>query len=139
MQQGWGAIGDGPERVFRVQDGTPAQAEEPIAVPSGQSITLQEVIWNAPGPDGLTSRFRFVAPAIAEADGTVDIDTALADMLWLCQNFALPRIAQPGPMPAQIVISLSDAPVPFGEARPEVTQLFEAYSLQDGQCVWEVF
>jgi hypothetical protein len=110
-----------------------------VAVPSGQVVTLQEVIWNAPGPDGLTTRFRFVAPAIAETGGTVDTETALQDMLWLCQNFALPRIAQPGPMPAQIVISLADAAVPFGEAHPEVTQLFEAYSLQDGQCVWEVF
>jgi hypothetical protein len=102
-------------------------------------VTLQEVIWNAPGPDGLTTRFRFVAPAIAETGGTVDTETALEDMLWLCQTFAVPRIAQPGPMPAQIVISLAAEPVPFGEARPEVTQLFEAYSLQDGQCVWEVF
>jgi hypothetical protein len=115
--------------------GTPSA----IKAPSGQVVTLQEVIWNAPGPEGLTTRFRFVAPAIAEAGGTVDTETALADMLWLCQNYALPRIAQPGPMPSQIVISLADAPVPFGEARPEVTQLFEAFSLQDGQCIWEAF
>jgi hypothetical protein len=127
-----------------VQDDGSAQGVAPeasalIAVPSGQIVTLQEVIWNAPGPDGLTSRFRFVAPAIAEEGGTVDTDTALEDMLWLCQNYALPRIAQPGPMPSQIVISLSAAPVSFGEAHPDVTQLFEAYSLQDGECVWEVF
>lgn len=110
-----------------------------IILPSGQAVTLQEVIWNAPGPDGLTTRFRFVAPAIAEAGGTIDTETALADMQWLCQTFALPRIAQPGPMPAQIIISLSAVPLPFGEAHPEVTQLFEAYSLQDGECLWEVF
>jgi len=127
-----------------VQDDGAAQGAAPgaaatITAPSGLVVTLQEVIWNAPGPGGLTTRFRFVAPAIAEAGGTVDTETALSDMLWLCQTYALPRIAQPGPMPSQIVISLADAPLPFGEAHPEVTQLFEAYSLQDGHCVWEVF
>jgi len=141
-EDGWGA--GGPERLITVQDGGSAQGAGPraaatIAVPSGQQVTLQDVIWNAPGPEGLTTRFRFVAPAIAETGGTVDTETALSDMLWLCQNYALPRIAQPGPMPSQIVISLAEAPVPFGEARPEVTQLFEAYSLQDGQCIWEAF
>lgn len=138
MQGELGVWGRGPERLITAQagDGGPDGA---VTVPSGQVVTLQEVIWNAPGPDGLTTRFRFVAPAIAETGGTVDTETALEDMLWLCQNFALPRIAQPGPMPAQIVISLAAAPLPFGEARPEVTQIFEAYSLQDGQCVWEVF
>jgi hypothetical protein len=141
-EDAWGA--GGPERLIAVQQDGSAQGAAPespatITVPSGQIVTLQEVIWNAPGPDGLTSRFRFIAPEISGTGGTVDTETALADMLWLCQNYALPRIAQPGPMPSQIVISLADAPVPFGEARPEVTQLFEAYSLQDGQCVWEVF
>lgn len=138
-QEAWG----GPERLIAVQEDGAAQGAGPgaaaITAPSGQVVTLQEVIWNAPGPEGLTTRFRFVAPAIAEAGGTVDTETALADMLWLCQTYALPRIAQPGPMPSQIVISLAAAPVPFGEARPEVTQLFEAYSLLDGQCIWEAF
>jgi hypothetical protein len=140
-QEGWGS--GGPERLIAVQEGGTVPDAGPgaatITAPSGQVVTLQEVIWNAPGPGGLTTRFRFVAPAIAETGGTVDTETALADMLWLCQTYALPRIAQPGPMPSQIVISLAATPVPFGEARPEVTQLFEAYSLQDGQCIWEAF
>jgi hypothetical protein len=53
---------------------TMAQAEGPqvtaggdvaVAVPSGQAVTLQDVIWNVPGPTGLAIRFRFLAPAIA--------------------------------------------------------------------------
>ena len=55
----------------------PAQAEgdqvlpgdkTEIAAPSGLVLKLQDVVWNAPGPDGLTLRFRFVAPALAGAD-----------------------------------------------------------------------
>ena len=110
-----------------------------ITTPSGQVVTFQEVIWNAPGPEGLTLRFRFLAPAIAQDGGSVDFDTASADMLWLCQTFALPRVPGSGPQPAQIVISLSDRPVPFGQADPDATQFFEAYALRDGTCVWEAF
>lgn len=110
-----------------------------IVTPSGQTVTLAEVVWAAPGPEGLTTRFRFVAPAIAVEGGTVGFDAAAEDMLWLCQTFALPRIALTGPVPAQIVISLSDRDVAFGQAAPEATQFFEAYSIEDGVCVWQVF
>ena len=113
--------------------------DEPIAVPSGQIISLQDVIWNAPGPVGLVARFRFVAPAIARGDGAVDFATASADMLHLCQIYALPRVADLGPTPSQIIISLASAAVPFGSAAPEVTQFFEAYRVEDQICIWEQF
>ncbi|MGB8814706.1 MAG: DUF6497 family protein [Paracoccaceae bacterium] len=110
-----------------------------IAVPSGQPVTLQDVIWNAPGPEGLTLRFRFIAPQIAKDAGAIDFDTAVADMRALCDSYALPRISDLGPVPAQIIISFSDVPVAFGEAVPEATQFFEAFSVQDGVCIWEIF
>lgn len=110
-----------------------------IAVPSGQPVSLLDVIWNEMGPHGLTMRFRFVAPEIAKAGGGVDFESAVADMQALCEGFALPRIAELGPQPAQIVISLSDRPVPFGEAAPEVTQFFEAFSVDGNTCNWEMF
>ena len=47
----------------------PGQATEtlgkPLAVPSGQLIYWQDVITGAPGAHGLTYRFRFVAPDLA--------------------------------------------------------------------------
>lgn len=113
--------------------------DTPIPVPSGQLVTLQEVIWNEPGTEGLTIRFRFVAPAIAREGGTVPFETAVWDMLALCQTYALPRIAETGPMPERVVVSMSDVPVVFGEADPGATQFFEAYSIEDGNCIWEAF
>lgn len=110
-----------------------------IAVPSGQAVTLQEVIWNAPGVEGLTLRFRFLAPGIARAGGSVSFDQAVADMQALCESYALPRIAAFGPAPAQVIISLADRPLPFGEADPEATQFFEAFSIADGVCIWEAY
>jgi hypothetical protein len=113
-------------------------ADDAIPVPSGQKVRLLDVIHNQPGPEGLTVRYRFLAPAIAPGGG-VDFETASADMMHLCQTYALPRVREGGPQPMQIVISLSDAPVEFGAASPEVTQFFEAYSLDGDACIWEPF
>jgi hypothetical protein len=113
--------------------------DEVIEVPSGQTVTLLDVITNVPGPEGLATRFRFLAPAIARAGGTVDAETAAADMDFLCQSYALDKIADMGPQPAQIIISMSDIDVPFSEARPDATQYFNSYSIADGSCVWDVY
>jgi hypothetical protein len=109
-----------------------------LTTPSGVVVRLQDVVWNAPGPEGLTLRFRFVAPAIAGA-GEDAFASLSEDMLWLCQTYAIPRLPDTGPHPSQVVISLSDRELPFGEAAPDATQLFEAYSITDGKCEWSVF
>lgn len=116
-----------------------AAGEEAIPVPSGQTVTFIEMIHDAPGPEGLTYRFRFLAPAIARLGGSVDDEAAFDDMAALCQTFALPRIASTGPLPSQIVISLSDRPVPFAQPDPEATQFFEAFRPEGETCVWEGF
>ena len=51
----------------------------------------------------------------------------------------MPRLAQPAPQAAQIVVSLSDRIVPFGEPVPEATQYFDTFGVRDGQCVWEFY
>ncbi|MFN3936931.1 MAG: DUF6497 family protein [Gemmobacter sp.] len=117
----------------------PAGAEE-IVVPSGQPVTLQDVIWGIPGPEGLTVRFRFIAPEIARDGGSIDFDTASADMEYLCNTYALPRVETlTGPTPEEIVIAFSDIPVEFGTIAPEATQFFEAFSVEDGICILEAF
>ena len=110
-----------------------------ITVPSGQAVTLLDVITDTQGPSGLTARFRFLAPEVAKNGGTVSVEVAGRDMDALCQDYALPRIANTGPQPAQIVISMADRDVPFGETHPEATQLFNSYSIADGTCVWDMF
>ncbi len=115
-------------------------SDDPIPVPSGQKVTLMDVIWNIPGAEGQAVRFRFLAPAVSKEGGTVSGAAVQADMMALCRDYALRRVnATSGPKPAQIIISLSDRPVPFGEAHPEATQYFESYALEDGDCVWSLF
>lgn len=115
----------------------PVQGQSSIDVPSGQPITLIETVWDAPGPTGLTLRFRFLAPQIARDGGTVDFEAAARDMDHLCETFALPRLSEMGQRPAQIVISLSDRDVTFGTTDPEATQFFEAYRPEGARCIWE--
>ena len=113
------------------------QTGEAVPVPSGQVVTLQDVISDVAGPEGLTLRFRFIAPAIGAGD--VAADAASADMQHLCDSYALPRVSDFGPVPSQIVISLSAAPVAFGASAPDVVQFFESYSIDGGKCRWEMF
>lgn len=115
------------------------RADEPIPVPSGQTVTWIDTISDAQGPEGLTARFRFLAPAIAREGGTVSLEAAHADMAFLCDTWVIPRLSGIGPQPVQVVVSLSDRPVPFGEADPEATQFFEAYRPEDGLCVPEPY
>ena len=137
-----GAMGqraDPDLQLANVQAATATPGDAPITLPSGQTVTLIEVINTVAGTDGLAARFRFLAPAIAPKTGSVDAETASADMDWLCQSYALPKISNIGPRPVQIVISLSDMNVRFGETHEEATQFFNSYSIKDGVCVWEMF
>ena len=81
----------------------------------------------------------FLAPEINLETGSVDFLAAADDIAWLCQNFALSHVTDEGPMPSQIIISLEDRPVPFGEADPDAVQYFEAFRVENGACIWEVF
>lgn len=112
-----------------------APAEGAIAVPSGREISLIEVISNAPGNEGATARFRFLAPGLSPED----VEATAADMQALCDTYALPRIEGMVPAPQQIVISLSAEPVPFGTAAPDVVQFFELYRPEGAACIWEPF
>jgi len=119
-----------------VAGGVSAAIDDPIEVPSGQPVTFQEMIWDQPG-QGLSYRYRFVAPEIGLAGrGFEDV---AGDMEYLCNTYAVPRLAETGPVPNQIVISLSSAPSEFGVADPDITMFFEAYTVQDGTCIWEMF
>lgn len=79
------------------------------------------------------------APALPADPDILLQDPVHADIVWLCENWVLPRLAAPAPLPAQIVISLSDRPVVFGAIDPEAVQLFEAFSPSEDRktCIWE--
>jgi hypothetical protein len=120
--------GDGP-------DGTQGKA---IPVPSGQKIWWVDVIHTAAGTNGLTYRFRFLAPQIG-GPSPLAPEIALGDIEALCNGWVAPRLASPAPEPEQVIVSLSDRVVAFGEAAPEAVQYFDSFSVEDGKCVWEFY
>lgn len=106
--------------------------------PSGQTVTLHEVLVDAVGTESWL-RFRFVAPQIARDGGDVTYAQAEADFQHLCDTVARPYVAQHGLVADVIVISLMDRPVAFGQADAAATQFFEAFRLPGDACIWEAF
>ena len=114
-------------------------SDAPFVVPSGQSVTLHEVIVDHPSPAAVTYRFRFLTPAIARDGGTMDFEASIADMQQLCDTYALQKLTAPLPETVQVIIAFSDKIIPFGETDPETTQFFMAFNIADGACVLEPF
>ncbi|NBD30383.1 MAG: hypothetical protein GVY31_10160 [Alphaproteobacteria bacterium] len=110
----------------------PAVAAQDVAVPSGQPLSLLEVRLDE-APD--VARFRFLAPDL-DARG---FEAVADDFAVLCADFALPALAASDVAVEKLVISMSSQDVPFGEVAPDVTQFFEVFGVQNGDCIWEAF
>lgn len=110
---------------------TAAPALAQLEVPSGQSVTLYDLILEEE-----VARFRFLAPALG-GDAPLGYAEVADDFAHLCAAYALPALEANEITPRQIVISMSDRETVFGEAMPDAIQLFEAFRLSDGLCVWE--
>ncbi|MTH77456.1 DUF6497 family protein [Paracoccus aestuariivivens] len=80
-------------------------------------------------------------PALPAAPDVLAQDPLHDDVVWLCQNWVLPRLAGTGPRPRAIMISIADKDIPFGAYDPDVLQLFEAFRLPPDrdECQWEPF
>jgi hypothetical protein len=116
-----------------------AAADGTVTLPSGRNVTFLDTIWGQPGEAGLAVRFRFVEPDLATWLDKLDYDSQEADMAFLCNTYALDRIANTGPRPSQVIVSISDRPTEFGAADPDARQVFEAYRPENGKCIWEGF
>jgi len=123
--------------LLLIMPGT-APAQQALEVPSGQPVTLGEVlIDDATGE--LLVRFRFIAPNIGDGPEQVTYEISSGDMDYLCRFLVLPYLTQYDLQPSRVVISLSDRPVPFGATDPDATQYFDAYRPENASCIWEAF
>jgi hypothetical protein len=113
-----------------------AREAEVFNVPSGQPVSFHDSIVDRPAT-GLTARFRFIAPQLATHLQTNGYAAVEVDLAYLCETYAVKRIA--APLPALIVVSMSEVPVEFGSYDPDVTQVFEGYRPEGDTCAWEAF
>lgn len=109
-----------------------AASAQSVTLASGLEVTLMEVLIEE-GPARL-ARFRYLAPAIDPAGQGLDYAATAPDMAELCASHALPALAAEGQTVAEIVISLSDRPVAFGEISPDATQFFEPFTISASGC-----
>ena len=77
--------------------------------------------------------------ALPAAPDALMQDPLHRDIVFLCENYALPQIAHMSPRPSQVVISMASAPSPFGSFDPNIVQLFEGFSIPKDRnaCLWE--
>lgn len=137
-----------PDLVQRVPDANPA---EPARGPIDIDTDTAEVTGDAP-----TDAHDHAEPDMPGADADTEAaademqdsgaqepapgqDPLRDDMVWLCENWALPRVTASQPRPGQIVISLSNKEVAFGTYDPDALQLFEAFVLPADRdaCEWQ--
>jgi len=114
-----------------------AAQEEALRLPSGLEARFFEAITDRPEGGGLIYRFRYVSEGFEARPGHVE--ALFADLTYLCETHALPRISDLGPQPRQVVISLADRGSEFGVYDPQVPQVFEAFRPENGSCIWELF
>lgn len=107
-----------------------------LDVPSGQQITLQEVLVDDLDGEAWL-RFRFIAPQISRDGGDVSFGRAESDMTHLCESMALPYMSQYELTGEVIVISFADRSTEFGVPEPDATQFIEVYRIENQTCIWE--
>lgn len=122
--------------VLSVVAGTAASGQMPITLPSGQSVSFVEKRVDL---EADIVRLRFVAPDLASPLTRPSFEDLSADLQMLCDDFGLNVALKDAPVPAQIVVSLSSEAVEFGVANTDVEQVFEAFSVQNGTCMLEMF
>ncbi|MEL6571555.1 MAG: DUF6497 family protein [Pseudomonadota bacterium] len=111
---------------------TPSLAQD-VSVPSGLDMSLFDVILEE---DDQTARFRFLVPAVG---GDVTFADVIPDFEYLCNELAIPGLAANGWAATDIVISMSEAEIPFGTVTSEVTQFFQPFRVENDTCIWEDF
>ncbi|ARJ70523.1 DUF6497 family protein [Paracoccus contaminans] len=108
----------------------PSQLSPPDSPPPGS---------DQPSDSEATGDLAAAGPALPAAPDILMQDPVHRDIVWLCEHYALPRLAAMSPRPSQVVISMASAPSPFGNFDPAVVQLFEGFSIPRNRdaCIWE--
>ncbi|MBO9403171.1 DUF6497 family protein [Shimia sp. R9_3] len=110
--------------------------EEAPAVPSGNVVSLHEVLFETRADTSRVARFRYVMPVMQQGVTFAEIE---GDFFHLCNGVAVPYLAVSEEKVDQVIISMADRETEFGVMTHLAQQYFEAFSVQDGICIWEGF
>lgn len=121
------------DRVILASNNT-VTADDLPPVPSGNELYLQEVIFEDRQDGSRVARYRYVMPILRQGVEFYEVE---ADFQYLCETRALRELQQSGEKVDQIIVSLADRETEFGEISAVATQYFEAYTIENGSCIWE--
>ena len=107
-----------------------------VQLPSGLEAGLMEGFVEVQTDGARWARFRYVMPALG---ATADFDLVQSDFIVLCESQALPMLSDAGEQVSQVIVSLMDKPLEFGQSDPGTVQYFETFAIRDGRCIWEEF
>ncbi len=107
-----------------------------LVLPSGQDAEFHDAYWEE---DSGTLRLRYVVPAVGDDAYARDHDAVFADMESLCAGPGLAMIEDDGNAWDGVTVTMMAMAVEFGHTAPDVVQFFEAFLVQDGNCIWDEF
>lgn len=119
--------------------GAPASPVDEIEAGAGEMIPEEAFdLPVAPSQPGTEAAADAELPLPAAPDVLMQ-DPNHLDVVWLCENVALPRLKELPKRPQQVVISLGSAESEFGTFDPGVVQLFEGFRIPPDRdaCIWE--
>lgn len=107
-------------------------SEEVLQAPSGHDLTLCDVLFEVQ-PSGDS----WVVVRVVDADLAGAARADQGDHDWVCETWGLPALEKE-PRPTRIIVQIMQAPFVRGEPAPGITQSIEAYSEENGTCMWEL-
>lgn len=106
--------------------------QEVLQAPSGHDLQLCDVVFETQPSNDTWAVIRVVDPALL---GAARADQSDHD--WACEIWGLPALDKE-PRPTRIIVQIMETPFVRGEPAPGITQSIEAYSEEDGTCMWEL-
>jgi len=104
-------------------------------LPSGRTAELCDIL---PETQPFTSNRWLIVRMVVPELPAAGIESSHADHDWVCGELGLPDADTRSPEPARIIVQLMAEPFVRGEPAPGITQSIEAYTLQNGACMWEL-
>ncbi len=98
--------------------------------PSGHVLSLCDVLYEVQPNNDIWAVVRVV-------DGERDANAGQDDHDWVCETWGIAALEKE-PRPQRIVVQIMAEAFLRGEPAPGITQAIEAYSEDDGACVWEL-
>ncbi|WP_224815801.1 DUF6497 family protein [Hasllibacter sp. MH4015] len=107
--------------------------DEALTAPSGRVLTLCDVVYEIQPNNDAWVVVRVTDPALPEGRDVAEV----SDHDWACEIWGLEALEKE-PRPTRIIVQVMQTPFVRGEPAPGIRQAIEAYTEDNGTCIWEL-